>query len=175
MIWIFPAVAGLLIVYFAMRSSRFRRFAEPVLSILVALALVSAFVIWINEGRTPAEAVTDPGDVQAQPALTPQDISVAGLDFTRNQPDMSYRATGTVKNNSGYNLDYFKLSVTLEDCPQNNCRTLGVDTALILARVPAGQSQSFSTFFTFPKNAYGVEPTAPKWFHQITEVRGRLP
>ncbi|CAN7336129.1 hypothetical protein LJR098_002785 [Rhizobium sp. LjRoot98] len=175
MIWIFPAVAGLLIVYFAMRSSRFRRFAEPVLSILVALALVSAFLIWINEGRTPAEAVTDPGDAQAQPALAPQDISVGDLEFTRNQPDMSYRATGTVKNNSGYNLDYFKLSVTLEDCPQNNCRTLGVDTALILARVPAGQSQSFSTFFTFPKNAYGVEPTAPKWSHQITEVRGRLP
>lgn len=175
MIWIFPAVAGLLIVYFAMRSSRFRRFAEPVLSLMVAMGLVIAFVIWVNEGRPPAGTVTDAGDAQAQPGLTPQDLSIDGLEFTRNQPDMSYRATGTVKNNSGYNLDYFKLSVTLEDCPQNNCRTLGVDTALILARVPAGQSQSFSTFFTFPNNAYGVEPTAPKWSHRITEVRGRLP
>jgi hypothetical protein len=94
--------------------------------------------------------------------------------FTRNRSDRSYRATGMVVNKSSFNLDYFRLSVTLEDCPQNQCKTLGEDTALILARIPAGRSQSFETFFTFP-DRYGVEPTAPKWSYQVTEVRGRLP
>lgn len=174
MIWIFPALAGILIVYFATRSSRFRRFAEPVLSLMVAGGLIIAFVIWINEGGNSPNTESNPSRQQTQPALTPQDISVEGLAFTRNQPDTSYRATGTAVNKSGFILDYFRLSVTLEDCPNNQCRTLGEDTALILARIPAGQSQSFETFFTFP-NRYGVEPTAPKWSYHVTEVRGRLP
>jgi hypothetical protein len=176
MIWIFPALAGLLIVYFAMRSSRFQHFAEPVLSLIVAAGLVAAFVIWINEGDNAPNAETTPEKQQVQPALTPEDVSVEGLTFTRNRPDTSYRATGTVANKSGFNLDYFRLAVTLEDCPEGQCRTLGEDTALILARIPAGQSQrqSFETFFTFP-NPYGVEPTAPKWSYRVTEVRGRLP
>ncbi|MBW9062586.1 hypothetical protein JNB71_04585 [Rhizobium herbae] len=174
MIWIFPALAGLLIVYFAARSSRFQRFAEPVLSLTVAGGLIIAFVIWINEGRNSPDSEPDQTKQQTQPALTPDDISVDGLTFTRNRPDTSYRATGTVANKSDFNLDYFRLSVTLEDCPQNQCRTLGEDTALILARIPAGQNQSFETYFTFP-NRYGVEPTAPKWSYRVTEVRGRIP
>jgi hypothetical protein len=174
MIWIFPALAGLLIVYFAMRSSRFQRFAEPALSLMVAVGLIIAFIIWISEGNNTPNAETDQTAQQTRPALTPDDISVDGLAFTRNRPDTSYRATGTVANKSDFNLDYFRLSVTLEDCPQNQCRTLGEDTALILARIPAGQNQSFETYFTFP-NRYGVEPTAPKWSYRVTEVRGRIP
>jgi len=174
MIWIFPALAGLLIVYFAMRSSRFQRFAEPALSLIIAVGLIIAFVVWISEGGNAPNAETDQSRPQIQPALTPEDISVEGLVFTPNRPETSYRGTGTVVNKSGFNLDYFRLSVTLEDCPQNQCRTLGEDTALILARIPAGRSQSFETYFTFP-NPYGVEPTAPKWSYRVTEVRGRLP
>lgn len=172
MIWIFPAIAGLLIVYFAMRSSRFRHFAEPVLSLMVAAGLISAFVIWINDGKSTTTA--DPETQQIQPALTPQDIALEGMTFARNRPDTSYRATGTVLNKSGFNLEYFRLSVTLEDCPNDQCKTVGQDAALILARIPAGQSQAFETFFTFP-NPYGVEPAAPKWSYKVTEVRGRMP
>jgi hypothetical protein len=172
MIWIFPAIAGLLIVYFAMRSSRFRHFAEPVLSLMVAAGLISAFVIWINDGKSTS--IADPETQQIQPALTPQDIALEGMTFARNRPDTSYRATGTVLNKSGFNLEYFRLSVTLEDCPNDQCKTVGQDAALILARIPAGQSQAFETFFTFP-NPYGVEPAAPKWSYKVTEVRGRMP
>lgn len=173
MIWIFPALAGLLIVYFAMRSSRFRHFAEPVLSLMVAAALISAFVIWINDNKSAGGAAV-PETQQVQPALTPEDIALEGVTFTRNRPDTSYRATGTVLNKSGFNLEYFRLSVTLEDCPNDQCKTIGQDAALILARIPAGQSQAFETFFTFP-NPYGVEPAAPKWSFKVTEVRGRTP
>ncbi|MDW5313058.1 hypothetical protein [Rhizobium sp. PL01] len=172
MIWIFPAIAGLLIVYFAMRSSRFRHFAEPVLSLMVAAGLISAFVIWINDGKSTS--IADPETQQIQPTLTPQDIALEGMTFARNRPDTSYRATGTVLNKSGFNLEYFRLSVTLEDCPNDQCKTVGQDAALILARIPAGQSQAFETFFTFP-NPYGVEPAAPKWSYKVTEVRGRMP
>ncbi|CAN7430969.1 hypothetical protein [Pararhizobium sp. LjRoot238] len=172
MIWIFPALAGLLIIYFAMRSSRFQHFAEPVLSLMVAAGLIVAFVIWINEGGNPSDTETDRSIPQARPS--PEDIAVEGLAFEPNRTDTSYRATGTVVNKSSFNLDYFRLAVTLEDCPKNQCRTLGEDTALVLARIPAGRSQSFETFFTFP-NRYGVEPTAPKWSYRVTEVRGRIP
>ncbi|OBZ93093.1 hypothetical protein ADU59_23720 [Pararhizobium polonicum] len=171
MIWIFPALAGLLIVYFAMRSSRFRRFAEPVLSVLVALGLLSAFVIWLRDGGSQDAADTQPPLTQSRPVIQPEEIVLDGLQFTRNRPDTSYRVTGTVLNNSPANLTNFNLTVTLEDCPDNACKTIGEDTALILARVPAGASQTFETFFTFP-NRFGIEPTAPKWSTRVSNVQG---
>ncbi|MCV9999903.1 hypothetical protein OE766_16820 [Pararhizobium sp. YC-54] len=171
MIWIFPAVAGLLIVYFAMRSSRFRRFAEPVLSILVALGLVLAFVVWMREGGAESNDNDPPPFTQNRPVILPEEIALEGLQFTRNRPDTSYRVTGTVLNRSAANLTNFNLTVTLEDCPNDTCKTVGEDTALILARVPAGREQAFETFFTFP-NRFGTEPSAPKWTTQISNIRG---
>lgn len=171
MIWIFPAIAGLLIVYFAMRSSRFRRFAEPVLSILVALGLVSAFVVWMKDGSGDSNETDPPPFTQSRPAITPEELALEGLTFTRNRPDTSYRVTGTIVNRSAANLTNFNLTVTLQDCPGNVCTTVGEDTALILARVPAGREQTFETFFTFPAR-FGVEPAAPKWTTQISNIRG---
>ncbi|WP_428415091.1 hypothetical protein [Pararhizobium sp.] len=171
MIWIFPAIAGLLIVYFAMRSSRFRRFAEPVLSILVALGLVSAFVVWMKDGSGDSNETDPPPFTQSRPAIAPEELVLEGLTFTRNRPDTSYRVTGTIVNRSAANLTNFNLTVTLQDCPGNVCTTVGEDTALILARVPAGREQTFETFFTFPAR-FGVEPAAPKWTTQISNIRG---
>ncbi|WP_426227518.1 hypothetical protein [Pararhizobium sp. DWP3-4] len=171
MIWIFPAIAGLLIVYFAMRSSRFRRFAEPVLSILVALGLVSAFVVWMRDGAGESNDSDPPPFTQNRPVILPEEIALEGLQFTRNRPDTSYRVTGTVVNKSAANLTNFNLTVTLQDCPNGDCKTVGEDTALILARVPAGREQTFETFFTFPSR-FGVEPAAPKWTAQISNIRG---
>ena len=171
MIWIFPALAGLLIVYFAMRSSRFRRFAEPVLSILVALALLSAFVVWMRDGTGESNDSDPPPFTQYRPVILPEEIELEGLQFTRNRPDTSYRVTGKVINKSAANLMNFNLTVTLQDCPDDVCKTVGEDTALILARVPAGRDQTFETFFTFP-NRFGIEPSAPKWTTQISNIRG---
>lgn len=171
MIWIFPALAGLLIVYFAMRSSRFRRFAEPVLSILVALGLVSAFLVWLRDGGAQSNGNEPPPFTQSHPVVQPEEIALEGLQFTRNRPDTSYRVTGTILNKSAANLTNFNLTATLEDCPDNACKTIGEDTALIVARIPAGRSQVFETFFTFP-NRFGLEPTAPKWSTRISNIRG---
>jgi len=171
MIWIFPALAGLLIVYFAMRSSRFRRFAEPVLSILVALGLISAFVVWLRDGGSQSNDNEPPPFTQSRPVIQPEEIVLEGLQFTRNRPDTSYRVTGTILNKSTANLTNFNLTATLEDCPDNACKTVGEDTALIVARIAAGRSQAFETFFTFP-NRFGLEPTAPKWSTRISNIRG---
>ena len=173
MIWILPAFAGLLIVYFAMRSSRFRRFAEPGLSLIVAVGLIIAFIIWLKD-TGPSEEPAVSASQMTEPALTPDQLAVEDLTFTNSGRDRSYRATGTVINNSDFDLDYFRLTVTLEDCPGDQCKRVGEDTALVLARIPAGQSQAFDTFFTFPRPR-GMDPVAPKWSHRVTEVRGSPP
>lgn len=173
MIWILPALAGLLIVYFAMRSSRFQRFAEPGLSLIVAVGLIVAFIIWLKD-TGPVKGPSVPAPQQAEPSLTPDQLAVEGLALTNSGRDRSYRAVGTVINNSLFDLDYFRLTVTLEDCPGDQCKKVGEDTALVLARIPAGQSQAFDTFFTFPR-PHGTDPVAPKWSHRVTEVRGHLP
>jgi hypothetical protein len=170
MIWIIPALAGILIVYFAMRSSRFRHFAEPVLSVMVAIGLASAFVVWLtDDNRKPA---AEPSTTeQPAPAITPDQVAVEGMGFERHGTDLSFRAIGTVRNTSGAFLDYFKLTAVLEDCAETPCRVIGEDTALILARVPPGESHAISTFFTFP-NRLGTAPRTPRWTTRIDSVAG---
>ncbi|MDQ0321027.1 hypothetical protein QO002_003165 [Pararhizobium capsulatum DSM 1112] len=169
MIWIIPALAGILIVYFAMRSSRFRRFAEPVLSVFVAIGLMVAFVIWLTDDNS--NSASKPTTERPAPLITPEQLVLEGLGFERNGTDLSFRATGSVRNTSGAFLDYFKLTAILEDCAETPCRLIGEDTALILARVPPGESQSISTFFTFP-NRLGPILRTPRWTTRIDSVSG---
>jgi len=171
MLWLIALPLGLVVVYMATRFSRFRQWAEPILSVAVAVGLLVAFIIWFSDrdGRKPAA----PEPVQTtQPAgLTAADIAIDGLTFEQSQPGRSFRLRGTVTNKGQTLLEYFRLSVTLEDCPDDVCQTIGDDAALILARVPAGQSRPFETFLTFP-NREGQSLTAPKWTADIVEVRG---
>ncbi len=171
MLWLIALPLGLVVVYLATRFSRFRQWAEPILSVAVAVGLLVAFIIWFSDrdGRKPAA----PEPVQTtQPAgLTAADIALDGLTFEQSQPGRSFRLRGTVTNKGQTLLEYFRLSVTLEDCPDDVCQTIGDDAALILARVPSGQSRPFETFLTFP-NREGQSLTAPKWTADIVEIRG---
>lgn len=170
MIWIIPALAGILIVYFAMRSSRFRHLAEPVLSVMVAIGLGIAFVVWMtDDNRKPSQ---DPAETERPaPVITAEQLVLEDLGFERNGTDLSFKATGSVRNTSDAFLDYFKLTAILEDCAETPCRLIGEDTALILARVPPGESHAISTFFTFP-NRLGAAPRTPRWTTRIDSVAG---
>lgn len=169
MIWIIAALAGILIVYLAMRSSRFRHLAEPVLSVLVAIGLGVAFVVWLtDDNRSSPEPVSN---TSSAPLIKPEELALEKVGFGRNGTDLSFRATGTVRNNSSAYLDYFRLTAILEDCAETPCRLIGEDTALILARVPPGESHEISTFFTFP-NRLGVPLKTPRWTTRIESVVG---
>src|SRR6218665_1568313 len=117
MIWIITALAAILIVYFAMRSSRFRHLAEPVLSVMVAIGLGIAFVVWMtDDNRKPSQ---DPAETERPaPVITAQQLVLEGLGFERNGTDLSFKATGSVRNTSDAFLDYFKLTAILEDCAE---------------------------------------------------------
>ncbi len=169
MLWL-VALVGVAVVYLAARFSRFRRWAEPILSVAVAIALLSAFIVWISdrsERKAPA-----PEPVATEP-VTPaaENIALTDMTFEQSQPERSFRLRGTVTNNGATPLEYFRLAVTLEDCPEDSCTKIGDDTALLLSRVPVGQARPFETFLTFPSRE-GVSLTTPKWTYQVLEVRG---
>ncbi|WEX86160.1 hypothetical protein PZN02_002421 [Sinorhizobium garamanticum] len=168
MLWLIVLLVAVAIVYLAARYSRFRNRAELVLSIAVALGLTVAFVIWLSERGNQQAPVPEP----SRPAgLATEDIALEGMTFERNQSKRSYRVRGTAHNRSALSLEYFRLTVTLEDCPGGTCERIGDDTALILVRVPGGQSRPFETFLTFPFRE-GEPPTAPKWTYEVSQVRG---
>ncbi len=169
MLWL-VALVGVAIVYLAARFSRFRRWAEPILSVAVAIALLSAFIVWISDrGERKAQAPEPVATVPAVPAA--KNISLGDMTFEQSQPERSFRLRGTITNNGATPLEYFRLSVTLEDCPQDACTKIGDDTALVLSRVPVGQARPFETFLTFPSRE-GESLTTPKWTYQVLEVRG---
>ncbi len=93
------------------------------------------------------------------------------MAFEPNETERTFRVRGTAANASDVTLEYFRLTVTLEDCPQDACTRIGEDTALILLRVPGGQNRPFETFLTFPYRP-DEAPTAPKWTYRVSEVRG---
>ncbi|RVG66594.1 hypothetical protein [Sinorhizobium meliloti] len=169
MAWLIALPLGLAIVYLAARYGRFRSWIEPVLSIAVALALSAAFLVWLNESAP--DEVPAPAPDQPETGLTAGDIVLENMTVEPSQTRRSYRVRGTAANASDLALEYFRLTVTLEDCPQDACRHIGDDTALILLRVPGGQSRPFETFLTFPFRP-DEAPTAPKWSYRVSEVRG---
>lgn len=169
MLWLIALALGVAIVYLAVRYGRFRNWVEPVLSVAVALGLAAAFLIWLSEG-TPEQA-PPPQPTRTAAGLSESDVVLRNLTFEPNEARRSYRVRGTIENTSAIALEYFRLTVTLEDCPDGTCRRIGDDTALILLRVPAGQSRPFETFLTFRFRA-DEAPVAPKWTYQVSQVRG---
>jgi hypothetical protein len=169
MLWLIALALGVAIVYFAARYGRFRNWVEPVLSVAVALGLAAAFLIWLREGAPEQAPAPQPRRTTA--GLTASDIVLQDLTFEPNESERSYRVRGTIDNTSEITLEYFRLTVTLEDCPDGTCRRIGDDTALILVRVPGGQSRPFETFLTFPHRP-DEPPVVPKWSYQVSQVKG---
>lgn len=171
MLWILLAAASLLIVGLAVWEPRFRKLAEPVLSVLVAVGLISAFVVWWTDDnakmREPLSPVTADRPVAT---IGENQIRLENLQFEKSTPASSYVVTGTVHNDSEAFLDYFSLDVMLDDCPAGTCRTIGRDDALIIARIPPGQSAALRTSLVFPAPRAGP-PETPRWTTAIVKIQ----
>ncbi len=169
MIWAF-AVAAAAILYLALRFRRFRSWVEPVLTIVVAIGLASALLIWFVDERAPSSPVTP-----ATPMLTADSVALSEMQASAGQTKTSYRVTGRLTNNGTAPMQSFRLDVVLSDCPNGACREVGRDSAFIVLRVLPGQSQDFSTFAVFPGSEL-TPVTAPEWDFGVREVRAvRVP
>lgn len=164
MFWAF-GVAAVTILYLAVRFKRFQSWVEPVLTIVVAIGLTVAILLWFTDNRSVA-----PEPAQPRTAITPEEIALSDMQFAVGQPVTSYRVTGTVTNNSAITLQSFRLTVELENCPAGACTPVGTDKTLIIARVPPGQSQPFTTFVVFTGSDL-LQITAPQWAWAVSDVR----
>ena len=98
MIWAF-AVAAAAILYLALRFRRFRSWVEPVLTIVVAIGLASALLIWFVDERTPTGTAATP-DITT-PSLTADSVDLADMQASPGQTKTSYRITGRIANKGG--------------------------------------------------------------------------
>lgn len=167
MIWAF-AVAAAAILYLALRFRRFQSWVEPVLTIVVAIGLASALLIWFVEDRAPtgADATSGPTDS----ALGADSVDLTEMLANPGQTRTSYRITGRIANKGSAPLQSFRLDVVLSDCPDGTCREVGRDSALIVLRVLPGESAPFSTFAVFP----GIDLTpvsTPEWDFGVRDIR----
>ena len=167
MIWAF-AVAAAAILYLALRFRRFQSWVEPVLTIVVAIGLAAALLIWFVDERAPTGEVAVPSETI--PALATDAVALSGMQASAGQTKTSFRVTGSIANNGALPMQSFRLDVVLSDCPGGTCREVGRDSALILLRVLPGESQTFSTFAVFPGS--DVAPvTTPEWDFGVRDVR----
>lgn len=167
MIWAF-AVAAAAILYLALRFRRFQSWVEPVLTIVVAIGLAGALLVWFVDERVPSGDAATPGSTAA--ALTADDVSLSEMQANVGQTKTSYRVTGRLTNNGAAPLQSFRLDMVLSDCPKGACREAGRDSALIVLRVLPGESQTFSTFAVFP--GLDLTPvTTPEFDFGVRDVR----
>lgn len=167
MIWAF-AVAAAAILYLALRFRRFQSWVEPALTIVVAIGLAAALLIWFVDERAPSGAVV----VQdtAAPALSADNVELSETAASAGQTKTSFRVTGRIANKGTLPMQSFRLDVVLSDCPNGTCREVGRDSALIVLRVLPGESQTFSTFAVFPGS--DLNPvTTPEWDFGARDVR----
>jgi hypothetical protein len=167
MIWAF-AVAAAAILYLALRFRRFQSWVEPALTIVVALGLASALLIWFVDERVPSDEAVTP--TSAVPALTEDTVELSEMQAAAGQTKTSFRVTGRIANKGTSPMQSFRLDVVLSDCPNGTCREVGRDSALIVLRVLPGESQAFTTFAVFPGS--DLNPvTAPEWDFGARDVR----
>lgn len=167
MIWAF-AVAAATILYLALRFRRFQSWVEPALTVVVAIGLVSALLIWLREDRIPTgEPVS--GNV-ATSVLIADMIELSDMQATMGQTKTSYRVTGRVANKGASPMQSFRLDMVLSDCPGGTCREVGRDDALVVLRVLPGETQDFTTFAVFPGSDL-TPVTAPEWDFGVRDVR----
>ncbi len=167
MIWAF-AVAAAAILYLALRFRRFQSWVEPVLTIVVAIGLASALLIWFVEDRAPSGDPVTPS--AGTPAFTADEVELLETHAEAGQTKTSFRVTGRLSNKGTLPMQSFRLDVVLSDCPGGTCREVGRDSALVVLRVLPGESQPFSTFAVFP--GIDLTPvTAPQWDFGLRDVR----
>ena len=167
MIWAF-AVAAAAILYLALRFRRFQSWVEPVLTLVVAIGLASALLIWFVDERAPSDVAATPN--AATPALGEDMVDLSDMQAAAGQTRTSYRVTGRIANKGAVPMQSFRLDVVLSDCPNGTCREVGRDSALIVLRVLPGDSLPFSTFVVFP--GIDLNPVAtPKFDFGARDVR----
>lgn len=167
MIWAF-AVAAAAILYLALRFRRFQSWVEPALTIVVALGLASALLIWFVDERAPSgEPVTQNA---AAPALSEDMVVLSEMQASPGQTGTSFRVTGSIANKGAAPMQSFRLDVMLSDCPGGTCREVGRDSALIVLRVLPGETKPFSTFAVFPGSDL-TPVTSPQWDFGARDVR----
>lgn len=167
MIWAF-AVAAAAILYLALRFRRFQSWVEPVLTIVVAIGLASALLIWFVDERAPSGEPVTPNTTA--PALSEDTVALSEMQASAGQTKTSFRVTGRIANNGAAPMQSFRLDVVFSDCPGGTCREVGRDSALIVLRVLPGESATFSTFAVFPGSDF-APVTAPQWDFGAREVR----
>ncbi|WP_411032702.1 hypothetical protein [Shinella sp. BYT-45] len=167
MIWAF-AVAAAAILYLALRFRRFQSWVEPVLTIVVAIGLAAALLIWFVEERAPTDRTETTN--AAAPASDAEAVELSEMQASAGQTKTSYRVTGRIANKGTAPMQSFRLDVVLSDCPGGTCREVGRDSALIVLRVLPGESEAFTTFAVFP--GIDLNPvTTPQFDFGVREVR----
>jgi hypothetical protein len=169
MIWAF-LVAAVTTLYLALRFRSFRSWVEPALTIVVAIGLAAALLIWFVEDRAVPGA-TDSADGQASPA---EIIGLSDMQAEVGQTATSFRVTGLVTNHGDVALQSFRLDMALADCPTETCREVGSDDALIVLRILPGQTLPFTTFAVFPRSDL-APVTAPRWTWDVRDTRAVSP
>ncbi|MBD8554875.1 hypothetical protein IFT84_10100 [Rhizobium sp. CFBP 8762] len=174
MVWLVVVLVTLALVSLSSRSPNFLRVITPALFVAAAFAMMATVVIWTQSAERRAEQFTQTAPAGG-PVLTSADLQLTNLQFTQGKPATSYKVTGTIFNNSpSVALSSFQLRVTLQDCPSETCTVIGDDSTLVIARVPAGSSQTFESFLTIANPAL-VAPTTPKWVYDISDIKPYKP
>lgn len=167
MVWAF-LVAAVAILYLALRFRRFRSWVEPVLTIVVAIGLAAALLIWFTEDRSvPGNTAT--GAANGDPSFADA-VVLSDLAAEPGQTGTSFRISGTVTNGSATALQSFRVDIVLSDCPADDCREIGRDSALIILRLLPGETRPFSTFAVFPGSDL-TPVTAARWAFTLRDPR----
>ncbi len=141
MIWLLFVIPAVVIVYLAARFSRFRHIAEPIVSVIVALGLIIAAIVWwIDEARKPAADIEPPSTTNADASAERAKLALSDLAVVESRPAGVFHARGTITNGTERVTDYIRLSVVLDDCAEQPAAGGGRYALLLLTILP-GESK----------------------------------
>ena len=158
--WIVLGIVGLTLV---VSASRFPRLAFALLSVLIAVAVITVQLNSKNDERSDS-------------LISNSEVELSKVTLTSGYGG-SYDMKGILRNRSlASSIVEVVVQIEMLDCPTQNkidgaeCSELGSTTARIILDIPPGHNREFNTNLSFPASEVSGYIS---WDYQISQVIGR--
>jgi hypothetical protein len=108
----------------------------------------------------------------AATAIKTGDVQLEDVKLTKtNYGTSEFVLSGTITNNSQYTLGSLSFEVTMTDCNQGKCITVGQQTASASVQVPSAQRRAFSSYTIRFDNLPTANGAARSWNYKLLSTR----
>jgi hypothetical protein len=168
--FLFGLIVVGVVIMMMVASPAFRTF-------VIFLVVAGGIGIWVliensNKQSREYEQKRTAEQIFTATAIKITDVALDDVKLAKATYGLSdYILSGTLTNNSAYNLGSLNFEVTMTDCMQAKCVTVGQKTVSADTQVPSSQRRAFSSYAIRFDNLPPLNGAARSWNYKLISTR----